>query len=115
MFVKGLVYMALHVAVAALAFKLSGTGAAVQTLLALGFIDLYWAVVCDVGQLRMAGCRGDHRRCHLFFSWATRPSFNRWIATFTARMLSAVADEIEKFGKGRTTGPQREDNREEGP
>lgn len=96
----GLVYMALHIAVAALAFKLSGPGAALVTLLTLGFGDLYWAATWAMTggyewQAVVAFCAATI----CFFSWATKPYFNRWIATFTARMLSDAAAEIEQITK----------------
>ena len=92
----GLVYMALHLAVVALAFKLNGAGAAFLTLITLGLGDLYWAVIwalaggyawqSSVAFLATALC---------FFSWATKSYFNRWMHNFTAQMLSDTAAEID--------------------
>ena len=96
----GLVYMALHLAVCALAFKLSGAGAALLTLIGLGFGDLYWAVTwASAGGYAWQAGVAFIAAALCFFSWATKPYFNRWMQTFTAEMLSDTAVEIDKITK----------------
>ncbi len=109
----GLVYMALHMAVTALAYKLSGAAAAVLTLVTLGFSDLYWAVTWAASgayawQAVVAFCAA----VLCFFSWITKPYFNRWIATFTAEMLSDTAAEIEQITRQRNVDGADADRRD---
>ena len=96
----GLVYMALHIAVAALAFKLSGASAALLTFVTLGFGDLYWAVTwASSGDYPWQLAVACFAAALCFFSWITKPYFNRWMQTFTAEMLSDTAVEIDKITK----------------
>lgn len=102
-------YMALHIAVTALAYKLAGVTEAVFTFMTLGFGDLYWAVrwfaqeAQGTSALVAAAAAGS-----CFTSWIARPFFNRWINGFTSGMLSDTAEEIDRIiansdGPGDTT------------
>lgn len=107
----GLVYMALHIAVAALAFKLGSVGAALLTLITLGFGDLYWAVTWTAsGGYAWQAAVAFLAAALCFFSWLTKPYFNRWIATFASEMLSDTAAEIEQITRQREAdGDDRRD------
>jgi hypothetical protein len=106
----GLVYMALHITVAALAFKLSGASAAVLTLLTLGLGDLYWAVTWGAaGEYPWPAAVASFAALLCFFSWGTRPYFNRWAAQFTSQMLSDTAAEIEQITQTRKSGDAADD------
>ena len=106
----GLVYMALHIAVAALAFKLSGASAALLTFVTLGFGDLYWAVTwASSGDYPWQLAVACFAAALCFFSWITKPYFNRWIATFTAEMLSDTATEIEHITRQQTADRESAD------
>lgn len=109
----GLVYMALHAAVAALALKLSSAGAAMLTLISLGFGDLYWAVTWFASgdyawQAVVAFCAA----LLCFVSWLTKPYFNSWMADFTSEMLSDTAAEIEQITRQRNAGDTAADRRD---
>ena len=108
----GLVYMALHIAVAALAFKLGSAGAALLTLITLGFGDLYWAVSWAAsGGYAWQAAAAFLAAVLCFFSWLIKPYFNRWIATFTSEMLSDTAAEIEQITRQRNMdGDDRSDS-----
>lgn len=100
----GLVYMALHIAVTALAFKLGSAGAALLTLITLGFGDLYWAVSWAAsGGFAWQAAVAFLAAVLCFVSWLIKPYFNRWIATFTSEMLSDTAAEIEQITRQRNT------------
>lgn len=108
----GLVYMALHIAVTALAFKLGSAGAALLTLITLGFGDLYWAVTWAAsGGYAWQAAVAFLAAVLCFFSWLIKPYFNHWIATFTSEMLSDTAAEIEQITRQRNTdGDDRSDS-----
>lgn len=109
----GLVYMALHIAVAALAFKLSGASAALLALLTLGFGDLYWAVTWTASEdYPGPAAVACFAAALCFFSWITKPYFNRWIATFTAEMLSDTAAEIEQITRQREADGDGDERRD---
>lgn len=109
----GLVYMALHAAVAALAFKLSSAGAAVLTLISLGFGDLYWAVAWAAsGEYAWQAVVASCAAVLCFVSWLTKPYFNRWMAEFTSEMLSDTVAEIEQITRQRSADDTADDRRD---
>lgn len=95
-------YMSLHAAVTALAYKFSGFGEALLTFVTLGFGDLYWAVrwFMEGGQTQIAVVAGAAATA-CFASWLGRPYFNRWANALTAGMLSDAADELERITASR--------------
>lgn len=88
-------YLALHATVSWLAYREAGGGAALVTLLTLGFGDLYWLVQLA----RRYGLTSETAvavaaTLICFASWLSRPAFNRWVANTERELLSDAAHEI---------------------
>lgn len=93
-------YLAIHAAVAWLAYKADGVLVSFGTLITLGFGDLYWLIrwgreLGAVPESYLAGVAA----LVCFASWITRPLFDRWVARFTREMLADTADELSAISR----------------